>query len=665
MGTIVADDDPSLTYIAGMAPDAKWIACKGCENSSCSSFALNACADWILAPGGSTSNRPNVVNNSWGGGGGDTWYQAKVNAWRAAGIFPAFSAGNAGAGCSTLGSPGDYQESFGSAAHDSGRNIASFSSRGPTAFGHTPYTKPNISAPGVSVCSTVPGSGWSCGYSGTSMASPHTAGAVALLWSCNPSLVGAIDVTFQALQNSANTPPAGTCGAPPDGQGNYTYGYGYLDVLNAGVATCGGIATGTLQGYVYDAVSNPIVGANVAAIPIIEGDNIQATTDPNGFYTMNLIVGTYSVSASKLGYASQTVNGLVIAEGATTMQDFNLTSIGAWTQIALPAGCPDWSRFDGEYYAGTGFVYFLGGRSGTDTIGDIYSFNPVTEVCADTGANMPNPISNYTINLVNNGAADVLCTFGGRNSAGGQTLDVQCYNPLTNSASVVTTLPSAWTGYSPGAQVVVDNLVYVFGGFNGGVSTPYTIARTEKYNPVTKTFTRLGDMNLARSYIMATSVDGIIYAFGGDTYVGTSLIAQTIAEKMDPAVGTWDDVHVADLPVAGDEGRAFGFESSTPADLTNQIVLATMSQWSGSSNMVVLYDVATNSYNLDFPDLINARRNHASVFIPTYTADPTDGLPGMWVFGGYFGSDNPPYAPPEYYEVAIKENYTYIPIIKK
>ena len=130
------------------------------------------------------------------------------------------------------------QESFASAAHDSGGNIASFSSRGPSAFGHDPYTKPNITAPGVSVCSSVPGNGWSCGYSGTSMASPHSAGAVALLWSCNPALIGQIDTTFEALQDTATTPPAGNCGAPPDNEGNYTFGYGYLDVLAAGLLQC-------------------------------------------------------------------------------------------------------------------------------------------------------------------------------------------------------------------------------------------------------------------------------------------------------------------------------------------------------------------------------------------------------------------------------------------
>ncbi|HNS50588.1 MAG TPA: S8 family serine peptidase [Anaerolineae bacterium] len=238
MGTMVADDDPSLTYIAGMAPDATWIACRGCSTSSCSDSALTSCANWILQPGGNTANRPHIVNNSWGGGGGDTWYQSYVTAWVAAAIFPAFSAGNEGSSCSTLGSPGDYQVSFATAAHDSSRTIASFSSRGPSAFGHDPYTKPNISGPGVSICSTIPGSSWSCSYSGTSMSSPHTAGAVALLWQACPAYKGNIDGTFQLLQSNSDTPPAGNCGSPGDG-GNYTYGYGYLNVL-AALNACGG-----------------------------------------------------------------------------------------------------------------------------------------------------------------------------------------------------------------------------------------------------------------------------------------------------------------------------------------------------------------------------------------------------------------------------------------
>ena len=97
--------------------------------------------------------RPHIVNNSWGGGGGDPWYQATVNAWVAAGIFPAFSNGNAGPGCGSSGSPGDYTNSYSAGAFDINNAIAGFSSRGASAFGGL---KPNIAAPGVNVRSSVP-----------------------------------------------------------------------------------------------------------------------------------------------------------------------------------------------------------------------------------------------------------------------------------------------------------------------------------------------------------------------------------------------------------------------------------------------------------------------------------------------------------------------------
>jgi len=235
MGTMVGNDGAGNQI--GVAPGAAWLACKGCEGSSCSDSALLECADFILAPwdlnhaNPDPARRPHVVNNSWGGGSGDTWYQSKVNAWRASGIFPAFSAGNSGSSCNTLGDPGTYPESFASAAHDAGRTIADFSSRGPGPFSGA-RVKPNLTSPGVSVRSSVSDGGYAS-FNGTSMASPHTAGAVALLWSAVPTLLGQIEPTFDALEIYADaSAPAGNCGAPGPGTvPNYTYGNGYLDIF--------------------------------------------------------------------------------------------------------------------------------------------------------------------------------------------------------------------------------------------------------------------------------------------------------------------------------------------------------------------------------------------------------------------------------------------------
>lgn len=231
---------PNRAEIIGMAPAAKWIACKAFyADGNASDIELNSCADWLIAPNGDPANRPHIINNSWSDEIHDTWFEPAVNAWAAAGIFPVFSAGNSGStvSCSNIYSPGDYLKSFTVGAHDSFHQIASFSSKGPNYIGTEPYLKPNISAPGVNILSARP-IDYSYPMHGTSMAAPHVSGAVALLWSCNPGLRGQFQATVELLHNSAASSPPGDCGAPLEGGGNYTYGHGFLDVYAAGAGTC-------------------------------------------------------------------------------------------------------------------------------------------------------------------------------------------------------------------------------------------------------------------------------------------------------------------------------------------------------------------------------------------------------------------------------------------
>jgi subtilisin family serine protease len=241
MGSMVGSDDPtqplSATNAIGVAPGAEWMACKGCEYVEgwpCSTFALLECADFIVAPwdqSGANPDpdmRPHVVNNSWGGGPNDGWYfNDALSAWRAAGIFPAFSAGNSGSGCNSVNSPSDYYNAFASGAVDSNDLIAGFSSRGPSDLG---LQKPQVSAPGVSVRSSVPTDGY--GFSsGTSMASPHSAGEVALIWSAQPDLVGQVQVTEWLMERTADAILDDQCG--PEGPPNYVYGWGRINAYNA------------------------------------------------------------------------------------------------------------------------------------------------------------------------------------------------------------------------------------------------------------------------------------------------------------------------------------------------------------------------------------------------------------------------------------------------
>jgi Subtilase family/Carboxypeptidase regulatory-like domain/K319L-like, PKD domain len=323
MGTMVGDDGSPGTNRIGVAPHAKWIAAKGCEQSSCSTSSLLAAGQWILAPTDLNGQnprpdlRPNIVNNSWGGGGGTNFYQQIVQSWVAAGIFPAFSNGNSGSSCSTSGSPGDYPESYSAGAYDVNNVIASFSSRGPSAFGG--LIKPNIAAPGVSVRSSIPGNSYAS-FSGTSMASPHLSGSVALLWSAAPSLIGDIATTEALLSQTAVDTSDTSCGGTA--ANNNVWGEGRLDVF-AAINQAPRGPTGTLSGTVTAAAGGaPLVGATIT----LSGTTRTTSTDVTGAYQMTLPVGPYSATASLYGYQSFTVSEVDISQGATTVQSFQLVA---------------------------------------------------------------------------------------------------------------------------------------------------------------------------------------------------------------------------------------------------------------------------------------------------------------------------------------------------
>lgn len=249
MGTLVGSD--GLTKI-GVAPKAKWISCRNMDQGEGSPSTYMECFEFFLAPWDSNGKNPDpnrapdVVSNSWGctlgarpeGEGCEPKSLAQAtHALRAAGIFVSASAGNAGPDCSTITDPSAiYNASTTVGATTSRDLLASFSSRGPVADGSR---KPDLSAPGVSVLSSIPGGAYAQ-LSGTSMAAPHLAGAVALLWQAKPKLRGDIRATEQALFHSAyrgviipdNTPRV--CGKTTANDiPNNIFGWGRLDVWQA------------------------------------------------------------------------------------------------------------------------------------------------------------------------------------------------------------------------------------------------------------------------------------------------------------------------------------------------------------------------------------------------------------------------------------------------
>ena len=217
----------------GVAPGAKWMACKGCATRSCSQSALLACGQFFLCPTDTYGNNrdcskaPDVINNSWGGGRGSTWYSRVVNAWRAAGIIPVFSAGNSGSSCNTANSPGDYYNVISVSSIQRDGAISSFSSRGRTV---------DIAAPGSSVRSAFISSDNSFAtYSGTSMAAPHVTGVIAIMLQKNSALTyDSVMNIFKSSGNKYIKASSQVCGGKSQRQfPNDAFGYGVVDAVAA------------------------------------------------------------------------------------------------------------------------------------------------------------------------------------------------------------------------------------------------------------------------------------------------------------------------------------------------------------------------------------------------------------------------------------------------
>ncbi|HZM74428.1 MAG TPA: carboxypeptidase regulatory-like domain-containing protein [Candidatus Limnocylindrales bacterium] len=326
MGTMVGDDGAGNQI--GVAPGARWIAAKGCETSSCSSTSLLAAGQWVVAPtdlNGANPRpdlHPDIVNNSWGGGRGDTWYQDTIRAWVTAGIFPAFANGNSGPNCNTANSPGDNPDAYAVGAYDINNAIASFSSRGTS--GVNGAIKPNVAAPGVNVRSSVANGGYS-NFNGTSMATPHVAGTVALIWSASSSLKGEVAGTKSLLNSTATDTDSTGCGGTAANNNNF--GEGRLNAFLA-VSNAPRGPTGTLAGTVTDTA-----GTALAGIPVsVSGPASRSTTtDAAGRYSLTLTPGTYSVTAGGGFYVPQTVTGVNIVVDQTTTRNFALTRVPTGT----------------------------------------------------------------------------------------------------------------------------------------------------------------------------------------------------------------------------------------------------------------------------------------------------------------------------------------------
>jgi subtilisin family serine protease len=232
------DDNGHGTHVSGtiagvkvgIAPRVSMVVGKVFDASGSATDAmLIEAMQWIFDPDNNpaTADFPKVVNNSWGGDLDSqpadirpfAAYRRALGTWIAGGMIPVFAAGNSGE--RPNGIPGGLPEAIAIGSIDTAGVVSEFSSRGPNLWNDGVSTfsvaKPDVSAPGEEIYSAVPGNSYQV-YSGTSMATPHITGALALLAQVAPQMdvFQSHDLLIRSVTRKGD-PSA--------------YGWGTLDVL--------------------------------------------------------------------------------------------------------------------------------------------------------------------------------------------------------------------------------------------------------------------------------------------------------------------------------------------------------------------------------------------------------------------------------------------------
>jgi subtilisin family serine protease len=384
MGTAVGTDG-GLNQI-GVAPGAKFIACRNMNRGKGTPASYLECFQFFLAPypvkgvpeEGDPLKAPDITTNSWScppsEGCTPETLKVAVEAQRAAGIMTVVAAGNSGSSCSTIvDPPAFYDASYSVGAFNTSTgSIAPFSSRGPVTIDGSKRIKPDIAAPGVGVRSALR-NGFFGPLNGTSMAAPHVAGAVAVLWSAFPELRGQIQPTENILNESAVRVETIDCES--SGFPNNVFGFGRLDVKAAfdlastklspaeqvfGIrGGAGKVDVAALPGVAWRAVSNDQwitietghagTGAGIVNFTVSE----NTSTDPR---TGTLMIAGRTVKITQPGAAplyavsGQVTNNLGFGIGKVTLHftrvagggdvpgDVQSDELGNWSQSGFEPG---------------------------------------------------------------------------------------------------------------------------------------------------------------------------------------------------------------------------------------------------------------------------------------------------------------------------------------
>jgi subtilisin family serine protease len=317
----------------------------------------------------------NVVatNNSWGGGGASTALTNAIVAGGNAGILTVAAAGNESTNNDTTPSyPANVNSTavISVAATDASNRLASFSNYGATTV--------DVAAPGVGIYSTTPNNTYAS-YSGTSMATPHVAGLVALMAAANPqatasqirsailstavpiaSLAGKVATgglinaaaAVNAIRGAEPPPPPPPPPPSTSGEPNDSIGTATAITLSSGAAS----VSGTIGDGTYGAADVDFYAVSVAAGAVLTVDIDAATLGSS----LDSYVRVFNASGAQVAFnddAGGSYDSLVTYSAATSGTYFiGVSSYGNSSYAATTAGSGRAGSTTGTYTAKIGVV---------------------------------------------------------------------------------------------------------------------------------------------------------------------------------------------------------------------------------------------------------------------------------------------------------------------
>ncbi len=499
-GTALGGDTEDV--LIGVAPGATLMHALVLPGGSGTFAQVMAGIEWAVDPyncdGTSTGLPAHVISMSLGASNYyGNYLLPAIKAAIEANIVVVAAIGNDGPGTSS--NPGNVWGVFGIGATDQDDNVADFSSGEVVNWPDPPsdwpfydtypstYVKPDFSAPGVGITSSVPGGGYES-WSGTSMATPHVAGTVALILQAAGWTDFSHPDTPEAVYEILNqtVPDLGDPGQ------DTRYGWGRIDAYEA-VELAKQFAKKTgVEGHVYDSYDNsPIPWATVTVLET----NETIEVNDEGYFKIPLDPGNYTLLIQAWGYESQTLSVEVVSGNGTiagTVQDYVTGDPIAGALINISNGSMSWvtytnssGAFSVEVPAGT-YEVFAGASGYVNQTKEVsvaedevalVSFTLVKESDLATlygwvkDASTGDPVDGATVRLVEAGLETVTGADGYYEFTnvlpGNYTLEINAsgYEPYTQlvelgPGAVVENNVSLTPSAAPGGVAIVGNVHY-------------------------------------------------------------------------------------------------------------------------------------------------------------------------------------------------------------